>query len=357
MFFVGRPPAAATTLLLALLALAPTGGGGTPKEAMESAAKRILEALQLKPPKRQADLADVHVPDFLLELYRQQTGVEVDTSHFKLPGYRTGYSDSSTSYKGSVVRHSKGLVDDETVVVFDNFSPPAIDASIETAVLRVFWRPDEGSSLKGSFRVRASDLVSFNSDKDRQITSLEDVARLHQRDPRLDQGWYDFDVTGAVLRWTRLRPEKRRLLLETGPVTVSGEHLAAAIERSPRALQSLHDRGLKLENVRGGGGISKAPRGRFTDAYLLIFSESSFGRQSRQRRAAKRSQMPKHKRRYKNQLRQPCQRYEMYVDFVEVGWKNWIFAPEGFHAYHCEGACRYRKHLRGGQFFSPRLLL
>ncbi|KAI4463014.1 tgf-beta family [Holotrichia oblita] len=38
---------------------------------------------------------------------------------------------------------------------------------------------------------------------------------------------------------------------------------------------------------------------------------------------------------------EPCRRHEMYVDFTDVGWNNWIVAPPGYDAYYCHGECSF----------------
>lgn len=39
--------------------------------------------------------------------------------------------------------------------------------------------------------------------------------------------------------------------------------------------------------------------------------------------------------------RQPssCKRFPLRVEFAEVGWKDWIVAPDGYDAYYCAGEC------------------
>ncbi|XP_050524258.1 protein decapentaplegic-like [Daktulosphaira vitifoliae] len=36
-----------------------------------------------------------------------------------------------------------------------------------------------------------------------------------------------------------------------------------------------------------------------------------------------------------------CQRYPLYVDFKEVGFSDWIQAPQGYDAYYCHGECTF----------------
>nr|XP_056703329.1 bone morphogenetic protein 2-like [Euleptes europaea] len=36
-----------------------------------------------------------------------------------------------------------------------------------------------------------------------------------------------------------------------------------------------------------------------------------------------------------------CRRHRLFVDFKEVGWNDWIVAPNGYHAFYCSGECRF----------------
>ncbi|XP_057218041.1 bone morphogenetic protein 7a [Triplophysa rosa] len=37
--------------------------------------------------------------------------------------------------------------------------------------------------------------------------------------------------------------------------------------------------------------------------------------------------------------KQGCKKRELYVSFRDLGWQDWIIAPEGYAAYYCEGEC------------------
>ena len=39
--------------------------------------------------------------------------------------------------------------------------------------------------------------------------------------------------------------------------------------------------------------------------------------------------------------RWPCQRKTLYMKFKELGWQNWIIAPDGYKAFFCEGECAF----------------
>ncbi|XP_004679503.1 PREDICTED: bone morphogenetic protein 8B, partial [Condylura cristata] len=40
-------------------------------------------------------------------------------------------------------------------------------------------------------------------------------------------------------------------------------------------------------------------------------------------------------------LRQVCRRHELYVSFRDLGWLDWVIAPQGYSAYYCEGECSF----------------
>lgn len=36
---------------------------------------------------------------------------------------------------------------------------------------------------------------------------------------------------------------------------------------------------------------------------------------------------------------QLCCKRQLYIDFKDIGWNDWIIAPSGYHANYCEGEC------------------
>ena len=45
--------------------------------------------------------------------------------------------------------------------------------------------------------------------------------------------------------------------------------------------------------------------------------------------------------RYKRNNNDRCRRHGLYVSFNDLGWADWIIAPEGYPAYYCHGDCPF----------------
>lgn len=55
-------------------------------------------------------------------------------------------------------------------------------------------------------------------------------------------------------------------------------------------------------------------------------------------RRARRAALRKNRRK---DGRENCRRHPLYVDFVDVGWNDWIVAPPGYDAFYCHGDCPF----------------
>ncbi|XP_022671106.1 bone morphogenetic protein 2-B-like isoform X2 [Varroa jacobsoni] len=65
----------------------------------------------------------------------------------------------------------------------------------------------------------------------------------------------------------------------------------------------------------------------------------------RNKRAATRH----HRRKSYNRQKEQCRRHSLYINFNDVGWNDWIVAPQGYNAYYCQGNCPFPipEHLNG----------
>ncbi|XP_044277434.1 bone morphogenetic protein 5, partial [Varanus komodoensis] len=42
-----------------------------------------------------------------------------------------------------------------------------------------------------------------------------------------------------------------------------------------------------------------------------------------------------------SEQKQACKKHELYVSFRDLGWQDWIIAPEGYAAFYCDGECAF----------------
>ena len=288
--------------------------GGTRKFTPEQE-RGFLDALGLKAVPNIRDRDSIQIPDSLLELYAQQTGHRLETTHFKIPGIHVAASNTARTFAGKHIGVGPGGcggASPNCAFSFDldsqQYEPGEV---VESAILKVYWRPKLSSKRSsGSFNMKIMDLVKVKP----HISIQVDTKRVNHRDAELDEGWYDFDVTSAVDRWIRKSVKNKILIVERGKMKV---------------------------NLRGSH-VSLLPEGVLGDAFLIVYSEDGRHRQNRLKRAAsnhRRKNRKHHRRRKKDWAN--CKRHDLTVDFKEVGWNDWIVAPPAYQAFFCHGECPF----------------
>ncbi|GAB6023644.1 Bone morphoproteintic protein 4 [Chamberlinius hualienensis] len=76
------------------------------------------------------------------------------------------------------------------------------------------------------------------------------------------------------------------------------------------------------------------------DASLIVISQSHL---RNRREALQVKKVHQKSRKLGNRFdRKPlCHRKNLYVNFGEIGWSDWIIAPDGYSAFYCDGRCSY----------------
>ncbi|XP_037345584.2 bone morphogenetic protein 7-like isoform X1 [Pungitius pungitius] len=158
---------------------------------------------------------------------------------------------------------------------------------------------------------------------------------LDQRDVwATDEGWQVFDLTVTINLWL-VNPEQNL-----------GLHLVLEDRHGQRRKPRL------AGMVTGGGPQEKQP---FMVAFFKA-NEVRFrsirsahghkgGRQSN-RSKPQRTVQDAHKAveaatENRGMSKEGCKKHELYVSFRDLGWQDWIIAPEGYAAYYCEGECAF----------------
>ncbi|KAM3860684.1 bone morphogenetic protein 6 [Diretmus argenteus] len=146
-----------------------------------------------------------------------------------------------------------------------------------------------------------------------------------------EEGWLEFDITATSNLWVM------------SPVHNLG--LQISIETSSGRSISSKEVGL----VGRDGALEKQP---FMVAFFKVSevriraSRSTGGKRRQQNR--NRSTQPQQGSRgpspadyNSSDQKTACRRHELYVSFRELGWQDWIIAPEGYAANYCDGECSF----------------
>jgi len=265
-----------------------------------------------------AEPNSIQVPQWLRELYHEQTNQEAPETVFRLPGEHIGASNTARTYVGQQMSGC-GSSKKACLLGFRLNQQTFAKESVESAKLKIHWKPKlSRKRSSGSFRASVSDVLKVKANS--VISMVLDSKKIYHRDPEIDEGWYTFDVTSAVNRWL-------------DSASVSGQ--------TPQIL-ALEKGDLKVK-IKKDKILPLMPEGAIDDAYLVVYSEDHLHRERRIKRAAKRSRNDRHRKKSKKRKGHwaHCKRHSLYVDFAEVGWNDWIVAPPGYNAHFCHGDCPF----------------
>ncbi|XP_051768452.1 bone morphogenetic protein 7a isoform X2 [Ctenopharyngodon idella] len=172
-----------------------------------------------------------------------------------------------------------------------------------------------------------------------QVLRQQPKRELYLLDSRVvwaaEEGWLVFDLTVTSNHWV-INPGQN-LGLQLSLETAHGERMnprraglvgsSGPQNKQPFMVAFLKASGIHLRSVRSASGDkqrghhrSKTPKpGVAPSQVALKTAEATDGA----------SVDPK----------QGCKKHELYVSFRDLGWQDWIIAPEGYAAYYCEGEC------------------
>ncbi|MFT7801785.1 bone morphogenetic protein 4 precursor-like [Arapaima gigas] len=259
------------------------------------------------------------VPQYMMDLYRLQSG-EAEESGAYDPAFE--YPERWASRANTV----RGFHHEEHMERLDLGDPEAgnvplrfvfnlsgipEDELLSSAELRLYRRQVDGVEDEGLHRINVYEVLKPPRDG-QLIARLLDTRLVHHNTSR----WESFDVSPAVLRWTRDGLPNLGLAVEVS-------HL----RRNPRR-QGRH--------VRLSRSLHQVPGEDWDQLRPLLVTFGHDGKGHPLTRRAKRSSKQRGRKRNRN-----CRRHSLYVDFSDVGWNDWIVAPPGYQAFYCHGECPF----------------
>ncbi|XP_040092676.1 bone morphogenetic protein 8A-like [Oryx dammah] len=209
---------------------------------------------------------------------------------------------------------------------FDLTQIPAGEA-VTAAEFRIYKLPST-HPLNQTLHISMFEVVLEQSNRESDLFFL-DLQTLRSG----DEGWLVLDVTAASDRWL-LNHNKDlglRLYVETDDGRSVDPGLAGLLGRqAPRSKQPFV---VTFFRASPGPGPARAPRA---------------ARPLKRRPPKRTNELPPPNRLpgifddvHGSHGRQVCRRHELYVSFQDLGWLDWVIAPQGYSAYYCEGECSF----------------
>nr|XP_055037799.1 bone morphogenetic protein 6 [Misgurnus anguillicaudatus]XP_055037800.1 bone morphogenetic protein 6 [Misgurnus anguillicaudatus] len=197
--------------------------------------------------------------------------------------------------------------------------------AITAAEFRIYKECVTRAFRNETFLLTVFQVIEEHPDRDAELFLLES-----RRLWAAEEGWLEFDITVTSNLWV-MRPY-HNLGLQISVETSSGWSI------SPK------DAGL----VGRDGALEKQPFmvAFFKVSEIRIRSTRSTGKRRQQNRNRSSSPHEASKRTaytdYNNSdQKTACRKHELYVSFRELGWQDWIIAPEGYAANYCDGECSF----------------
>uniref|UniRef100_A0A8C5EIF0 Bone morphogenetic protein 7-like n=1 Tax=Gouania willdenowi TaxID=441366 RepID=A0A8C5EIF0_GOUWI len=268
-------------------------------------------------------------PVFMLDLYN------IISTDAQLPGY--------PYYRAPMVTpmDSRFLDDADTVMSFTNLVDQDRDLLVRQQAREFRFdlsRIPEGEAITAAELRICKDFIHEHNDNETFRVLVYQILQkplnklfsplmlLGQRTVwASEDGWLVFDLTTASNLWL-VKPEQNlglHLLVEDSHGSRSPELSGLVTGSGPRNKQPFlvvffKANEVRLRSIRSAHGQkrrhSKHSKPQRTSQDVMKAVESAAG---------------------------GCNRRELYVSFKDLGWQDWIIAPEGYSAYYCEGECAF----------------
>ncbi|KAJ8953833.1 hypothetical protein NQ318_006683 [Aromia moschata] len=297
-----------------------------PKEVLAEVETNLLSLFGFKN-RPKVDKSKVYIPQAMLEMYEKQMGFPLDTASIPKRGFHTRSANTIRSFT-----HIESPVDSRFAghhkfrLKFDVSSVPKVEKlkAAELTLTRkiVEWLSEANTDNEHYQRILINDILKPGiKGKHGPITRVVDSKLIDTR----RNATISLDVFPAVERWFEDPKSNYGLLV----VIYGVGRNKTTPARHVRLRRSTDEEGSSWKDVQ---------------PFLFTYTDDGKNKQKtgremtqiRRRRAVKR-----HNRGRGYEKREPCSRHKMYVDFTEVGWSDWIVAPPGYDAYHCQGECNF----------------
>ncbi|XP_026869440.2 bone morphogenetic protein 6 [Electrophorus electricus] len=197
--------------------------------------------------------------------------------------------------------------------------------AVTAAEFRIYKECVSSAFRNETFLLSVFQVVGDHPDRDADLFLLESRQLW-----ATEEGWLEFDITATSNLW--IMSPNHNLGLQISVETSSGQNF------SPR------EAGL----VGWSGALERQPFMvaffKVSEVHIRTARSTGKRRQQSRNRSTHPQEVPKgpgHTDYNSSDQKTACKKHELYVSFRELGWQDWIIAPEGYAANYCDGECSF----------------
>lgn len=320
-------------------------------KAIAAVESSLLKLLGLS--RRPRPTKDIVIPQYMIDIYRSQTGDQGEVPEIFTRGRGINPSNTVRSFYHQDVMHLDGCSEHNCARIWFDVTNIPRDETLIASELRVYMEHNQTETES----VSKHKLQVFEIMKP-VLKDVEPLSRLIDVQDVVVQNssWISLDVHPAVLKWKN-KPrmnhglEIRLLPYKNSPSNSPLSHVrlrrSAELEESDWSLQrpflvTYTDDGKdsQIRVKRSADKKSKSTRRKRKNKKKKNrkCDKGKKGKKCRKRDNKNKENPPGKRRKGHKNL---CRRHPLYVDFNDVGWNDWIIAPVGYEAYYCNGNCPF----------------
>ncbi|XP_066502866.1 bone morphogenetic protein 6 [Hoplias malabaricus] len=194
--------------------------------------------------------------------------------------------------------------------------------AVTAAEFRIYKECVSSTFRNETFVLSVFQVLGDHSDREPDLFLLESRQLW-----AVEEGWLEFDITATSNLWV-MSPH-HNLGLQISVETSSGQNI------NPK------EAGL----VGRDGALEQQPFMvaffKVSEVHIRTARSTGKRRQQNRNRSSHPQEATRHTDYNSSDQKTACRKHELYVSFRELGWQDWIIAPEGYAANYCDGECSF----------------
>ncbi|XP_030377767.1 protein 60A [Scaptodrosophila lebanonensis] len=291
-------------------------------------------------------------PKFLLDVYHRISAEEGlgDNQHNEHPPHRSKRDVDEMNEDNFITDLDKRAIDESDIIMtflnkrnhnvdemrhehgarlwFDVSNVP-IDNYLMMAELRIYQNSNEGKWLttNKAFTITVYSIRSVSLGQNK--LELEPLSSVNTTGDYV--GWLEMNTTEGLSEWLQNSKENH------------GIYIGAHAVNKPEREVKLDDIGLIHRKVNVDDEYQPFMIGFFRGPELIKATTHSSHRRTKRSTSRKKKKSESVNPLLDSPIEntRSCQMQTLYIDFRDLGWHDWIIAPDGYGAFYCSGECNF----------------